>query len=763
MNCSLRSLSLSLCAATAAASLTAQDPGGPPAPAPIPLDSGLTPIHTQADDSGFAYGLWGAGQRYKASFHAGATFVPYLGRSYPETQSLRWHTRSAKVGTAELVNAGAPQPSLSEFRAEYDLGGIVEAWDIRAEGLEQTFVLSARPAATGDLVITGEIETALVAAARAAAHAPLVFADAAGTPIASYGAATAIDANGRRRAMTTAFEHGEVTLALDGAWLADAAYPVVVDPMLGVLYSITGAVIEDIDLVRDSFGTAGHNWRAGVRWAAVDDADLWLRRFNDDGSGDTLVYNDITASWSAIDCSLGVHRQAACVLLAFARHFSDDTRKVRFHKHLRADFTLQTNYGSVFTSTSQGRRPDVATDLTSFAPASLLVVFQQENGLTFYETNSSEVRGVLIDLTGAGSAGVTFPIADTIFTDNERPQVGQLRSGSGSAWTVASQVIGTFNNPHVDWDVELRRVDRQANVSAPTVIGLADGWHQMAPRLAGFGGEPLVVYPQADSAVVGTKPSEVGGMEIVTRRMNWNGSSFYQPYGHWKVAINADPRAILTGVGFDSTTNSHYVVSYRSTTTDNVYLNVYGYRGYAIGGATTVFPAGGSDTTVSGAVAYDDAAERFLVAYGVNSGSGGETRVDAYVHPSAPAPTLSGLGCSAAQLSWEGSQLIGDADCAVRLDGLPNGALSTILVGTQPFSSLLTGLPIVHPGCWLLVPNTGVGSIGTLPIAFGPSISYDIDLPEWLTPFTLYFQGVHFDAAGNEVFTTQRLAVPLVR
>ena len=94
---------------------------------------------------------------------------------------------------------------------------------------------------------------------------------------------------------------------------------------------------------------------------------------------------------------------------------------------------------------------------------------------------------------------------------------------------------------------------------------------------------------------------------------------------------------------------------------------------------------------------------------------------------------------------------------------MPPGALATILVGTQPTNQLLTGQPPVQNGCWLLVPASGPGALATLPIGFGPSLSYDFDLPEWLGPLNLEFQGVHFDAATVEVLTTTRLSVPLIK
>ena len=109
---------------------------------PVPLDAqlepqrpasgvavpfGATAIHTAAADGGIEYGIWASGAAYKVSFHDGATVVPYLGRGYERNQDWRWRTVSATVGETELCTQ-APRLSHTAFRAEYDLGGIVEAW-----------------------------------------------------------------------------------------------------------------------------------------------------------------------------------------------------------------------------------------------------------------------------------------------------------------------------------------------------------------------------------------------------------------------------------------------------------------------------------------------------------------------------------------------------------------------------------------------------------------------------------------------------------
>ncbi len=102
-------------------------------------------------------------------------------------------------------------------------------------GVEQSFVLRRHWPGGGDLTITGSLD------ADQALGKPLP--DGSGgliVPFADrswrlrYGAVTVIDAVGDRRAASLAIADGQVNITVDGAWLATAAYPVVVDPLITI-------------------------------------------------------------------------------------------------------------------------------------------------------------------------------------------------------------------------------------------------------------------------------------------------------------------------------------------------------------------------------------------------------------------------------------------------------------------------------------------------------------------------------------------------
>jgi len=113
-------------------------------------------------------------------------------------------------------------------------GGILEVYENRGLGVEQSFLLTERPELAGDLRIVGRIATDLQATAAVAGPSGLLFVDpASGAAVMRYGAVTAIDAEGRRTACPVTCIGDALTIAVPEAWVAQAALPILVDPVIG--------------------------------------------------------------------------------------------------------------------------------------------------------------------------------------------------------------------------------------------------------------------------------------------------------------------------------------------------------------------------------------------------------------------------------------------------------------------------------------------------------------------------------------------------
>ncbi|GIW71608.1 MAG: hypothetical protein KatS3mg102_1150 [Planctomycetota bacterium] len=171
------------------------------------------------------------------------------GRASPE-RLLRYTLEAIVRGEAVLYERGAvppaPRPDQAG-RAVFDLGaGLAERYQPRPDGIEQSFVLPARPPGDPEqpLVVRGKIGTRLEPdlQERAAPTAPILFRDG-DEAVLSYGGATAIDAAGRALRVPTVWTADRrLEIRVPGEWLAAARYPVVIDPLIGTVIAVTTAL-----------------------------------------------------------------------------------------------------------------------------------------------------------------------------------------------------------------------------------------------------------------------------------------------------------------------------------------------------------------------------------------------------------------------------------------------------------------------------------------------------------------------------------------
>ncbi|MGH7150045.1 MAG: hypothetical protein ACREIU_05080 [Planctomycetota bacterium] len=223
---------------------------------------------------------WARGRTYKARFGAdGIDYIPYLGSSAPRNYLLRLAFQSASIGGIDLVVADRKAPSIEGTRVTYDRGGLKEVYDLAASSVEQLFVLSSPPLEGGDLVVRVNVSGDLAFAA--ASNQGLRFEAPNGLGGVAFGRATLIDDAGVHSELLTRWEGGAIEIALPSALLAEAAFPVRIDPVLQTI-SVDATAIErfapDVSfdattriwacVFEENFSAAEHD----VFWAAVDDA-----------------------------------------------------------------------------------------------------------------------------------------------------------------------------------------------------------------------------------------------------------------------------------------------------------------------------------------------------------------------------------------------------------------------------------------------------------------------------------------------------------
>lgn len=238
------------------------------APLPFPTDRVLT----DAPGEGV---VTAATAGWKAQFDRdGATFVPFRGSALPSAPTT-FRLASATVG-GEALRLGDAVPELTGQRVVFARGAVAETWDLRQDGLEQAFELRELPA-RGELALHLAVGTAL-SPVRDGGGWRLV--DERGIEVVHYGAAVAIDAAGRRCEVAEHWGARGLDLVVPAAFVAEATLPLVVDPLVAAVVTITPSVAE---VGHPSIAYDGSLDEYAVVYEAsfsATDHDVYLLRYN---------------------------------------------------------------------------------------------------------------------------------------------------------------------------------------------------------------------------------------------------------------------------------------------------------------------------------------------------------------------------------------------------------------------------------------------------------------------------------------------------
>ncbi|MBL8737841.1 MAG: hypothetical protein JNL12_15520 [Planctomycetes bacterium] len=173
------------------------------------------------------------GPDYAARFAAdGAVFLPHAAGREAEADGLHLAMRSMQRGEGPVWNPVVrPLPVVHGDEVHYvHADGPTEIYRSRPDGVELRFVFAERPAGEGDLVVTVAVATRLplVAANDDGAH----FHRANGPGI-HVGGVTGIDATGLEVRGGLRAGEGTLELRLPASFVDNAAYPMVLDPLIG--------------------------------------------------------------------------------------------------------------------------------------------------------------------------------------------------------------------------------------------------------------------------------------------------------------------------------------------------------------------------------------------------------------------------------------------------------------------------------------------------------------------------------------------------
>jgi hypothetical protein len=749
---------ITLCAL--AAGLTGQHLAQTEAAASLPLTPAtVSPIRTGAPNAlGQPSGTWASGPNYKVSFHDGMVFYPLVGADLPH-QPLRWRTTSVHAGATELLAAGraASAPRFDDHRCEYDLGLVTERYDVRLDGLEQSFVIHQRPPA-GDLVIVGEVTTPLHLAANEPQHGPLALTLADGRAVLSYGAAVVVDADGTTTPITTASDGNRIVLRVAAETVAAASFPLVVDPLISNTVTAIAGTTDDIDVLTETLTDPALNARRWIAFSyafAAGDNDIRLWRYADDFTGAQEVYREIT-TWNATHGRLGLAPAVDYIVMAYAIATGGDSW-VSVHRHHKTDFGLATN--AVFvpqTSVDFGDwRPDVGGRLEPTG-SKVLITFQREDAATFANTDTSTVYACVYDpsISPATSGFVVQPfvVLSRPNADQERPVVNQ--SASTNNWLVAFQEMnGAVQND--DWDITTVAVDANGTVTETGLaVAQAGGTeHKVTPEIAGAFGRYELTYGTRAFELPNPKPLGTGAQRIYGQRLDWNHVSGTGSLPHQGVQLHSVATNSLKngGIAFDSISKSHWCASVANDLAATYRAFKLGFTGNVVEFAP--IPLAANRTPHAIAATFSVGSRSFPIVFSEEAGPGASLHYGTEMqYDQVLPPTLINFACGSGV--WGGlaatadRQQIGSQAMPLLLTNAPQNTVALLIVSTA-LGNVPGGL-IGAPGCTLVPDIVSTAYVGMVTANIsGGEATVALDLPEFLTPMNVVLQWAYLVPGAN--------------
>jgi hypothetical protein len=711
--------------------------------APASITDFRVPIH-RAPDPGDP-GIWTSGPDYKASFHDGFTFYPVLGTSYPRNLPLRWTTAAITAGGSSILSTTPLAHVASDWRYTYVHGDVREVYDVRPEGVEQSFVFPQRPVAAGDLVIRGRITTELHCAATAAAHQALLFRDEQGNPIVRYGEAFAIDALGRRCDVSTAFDGEHVTLTVSAAWLAQAQFPLTVDPLTTAvtLPNVIGQTVATCDVGQQGETTTRNVMFAYSRIVSASDRDVFAYLCDPDYSNRVLVMSQVSSTFVDDHVSVAYVAGADRWIVGYVRGGGI----LRTYFNGRTVFTLNGGITSDWTfpffvlrGLDMGGTYSGSTGLYGICAYWVDPTDGRPSQAGFLRINA----GAQVIEAGAGLGAPPFEN-----WDREQPSVNQVAGntlGNSDGWAIVYQERNVLSSTD-DWDLLGVRTNMQATApTTPVTLVSYITRHVTAPKVSGVSGYYTLTYQASVDMNTAT------GAALHGRRMVW-------PQGQASPSSITAANTIVSTAGtlLGSVSNHGLAVNHEISTTAVATYTIRRLVGlnqtvsaYAVrltgGGAPidthTLFST--SDlSAISPAVTFALPGQNYQIVYGTNEAST-PLYGRRYTYPADAIEALYGIGCGTLAIGGHRPYL-GNPHYQVSGHSGPANMPATLLVGFTPSAVPLDAIGM--PGCMLNV-NTAF-TLGGATNSTG-LVVFPMPLPETLlTPYDLMFQIAYVSPGAN--------------
>lgn len=137
----------------------------------------------------------------------------------------------------ESVRTGGVQPDFAGDTVHFARPGVVETYEMKSAGVEQSFTFATLPQGSGDLVVRLAVATDLEPTVAGRRSETLQFTSPELGSV-HIGKVTGIDADGVRAEGWMRYQGGSLELGLPAEFVDNAALPLVLDPLIGVTSSV---------------------------------------------------------------------------------------------------------------------------------------------------------------------------------------------------------------------------------------------------------------------------------------------------------------------------------------------------------------------------------------------------------------------------------------------------------------------------------------------------------------------------------------------
>lgn len=453
--------------------------------------------------------LRAGGPGYKAIFDtAGMEYTPALGEVAPQNYPVRFTLSSIRRGAQTLYDAATARkvtPQQQGMVASYARGrSIVETFEARADGVKQNYTFASAPAGTGDLVVECQLTTQLAGSPGDCSQGlSLQMPGIGGVEI---GAVVGIDADGRRSSGSMSFDSSMVRFVLPAAYVDQAAYPMVLDPIIGTTALINTLPAKDPDVAFDeTFDDYLVVWEHQFSQLDID-----VRAQKVDTAGALVATQIIVSGQSGLEInpSVGNVDAGSDYFVAYQEGPSPfGPWDIRGRRVDGGSGTTTSAVLDIAATAANEITPDISGDNTSVSGTldGCIIVFDDSTGIT----------AVKVDVSTA--TVVAGPLTLSPASTTSRPTISKSGGSDGRHLVMWDQQFPSNR------DVRGALVDRDLNVldGSITVEGSVSR-DAFNADIDGDGTEWLVAFQQSESG-------NSGPCDVYCRRLVWNGSGVATP------------------------------------------------------------------------------------------------------------------------------------------------------------------------------------------------------------------------------------------